>query len=80
MKLWFPFFRDAGSEMYQLNPHNKELNVCCAWVFITHLQYLSGFSHHSGLLTGGPKGAPSIDCSLDYEVLLGVVWGCLSKC
>ena len=29
MKLWFPFFRDAGSEMYQLNPHNKAECVLC---------------------------------------------------
>ena len=42
--------------MYQLNPHNKELRVCCAWVFFAHLHHLSGFSHHSGLLAGGPKG------------------------
>ena len=54
--------------------------MCVVPGFSLHLHYLSGFSHHSGLLTGGPKGAPSIDCSLDYEVLHGVVWGCLSKC
>lgn len=56
MMLWFPFLRDAGSEMYQLNPHNKELRVCCAWfssqVYITCLGFSIILDYWLGALRG----------------------------